>query len=165
MCRIPGCKVGRLEAVDINQLGMGADLKKKGTRCSKNYTEKVGIGWREGWVKRKGAERVYLNLARYLDESSSGEAGNWAERMRGVPKTAPVARGWSCHVEQSVRSEGTRGDERTSHLSADTEGGFELAVETFHLPLDCGWKEVVLMWEMLSREKVGPRGIGYHGQM
>ncbi len=21
------------------------------------------------------------------------------------------------------------------------------------------------MWEMLTREKVGPRGIGYHGQM
>jgi hypothetical protein len=78
-----------------------------------NGTERAGIGWRKGWVKRKDAdkdkeeilvarrngrwgegghevmlepERVCLNLARYLDESSSGEAENWAERMREFQK-------------------------------------------------------------------------------
>ncbi len=40
-----------------NQLGLGADLKQKGTRCSMNDTERAGIGWRKGWVKRKDADK------------------------------------------------------------------------------------------------------------
>jgi hypothetical protein len=108
--------MGRFEAVDGNGICLVADLKEKGMGRSLEDLKGTGVrgskgrmgggartktigevsrstgkeGGEEG-VREEGVrvpERAVWSVVRKVEEVSSGEAGNWDGRMRGVPKTA-----------------------------------------------------------------------------
>jgi hypothetical protein len=94
-------------------------------------------------------------LWRNWEESSSGEAGNWAGRTRGEPKVASAG-------ERLERSCGVDRKERRIQGRWETQSGEEQRARRESLrrrwyrsiiPLDCGWKEVVVRWEICRREE------------
>jgi hypothetical protein len=85
-------------------------------------------------------ESVEESLARNFWEESSGRAGNWEGRMRGVPKTASAGEwlesSWGGRSE-SQKEKGKVGNPMRG-IVACREGGFEVAVGSFNHALGLG---------------------------
>ncbi len=143
---------GKGQGKGLNRLGRGGGLL-GGDRTKTNLQDmrrrgmsgecSEGVG---GMVREP--ESVEESLERNFSEESSGRAGNWEGRMRGVKKTASAGE-WlesSWGLDQKERRKNPiRGS------TASCESALRRRWVLLIIPLDWGWKAVVWIWEIWRR--------------
>jgi hypothetical protein len=110
------------------------------------------VGEGVGGIVRE-PESVEESFARNFWEESSGRAGNWEGRMRGVPKTASAGE-WlesSWGVDRKARRKKGRWETQSEEAQRAVRVALRRRWVLSIIPLDWGWKAVVWMWEIWSR--------------
>jgi hypothetical protein len=98
-------------------------------------------------------ESVEESLARNFWEESSGRAGNWEGRMRGVPKAASAGE-WlesSLGVHRKARRKKGRWETQSEEAQRAMRVALRQRWVLSIMPLYWGWKAVVWMWEIWRR--------------